>query len=331
MKKILRVILWLGSGFIVLLLLAVIGVTIYTRTERFTRWARDEAVNAANGLIQGSLSVERLEGSVWRHLVLHNVGLRYQDNEILIIPRLEVSFSLLPLIWGELRISSLQVDGPRANLLQDQEGNWNVVEALLPRNPEPEKKSEFVARVDRFRVVNAAIHLRPAVNDGTPYDLSNLNLHGRVGIRPAGVALSVDEINTQLATPGKPELRLRGGLEYSQAETPGSSFKVNDLWAVSRNSRIKISGEFTPGTTARIKIDAVVDRLAPLDIAYFVPQWPLKPILTGNVSVAGPLDDLNGAVQLASAGARIAAKFRANLTRETPLYSATATVRGFDL
>jgi autotransporter translocation and assembly factor TamB len=331
MKKILRVIVWLASGFIVLLLLAVIGVTIYTRTERFARWARDEAVSAANGLIQGSISVERLEGSIWRHLVLHNVGLRYQDNEILIVPRLEVSFSLLPLIWGELRISSLQAEGPRANLLQDQEGNWNVVEALMPRNPEPEKKSDFVARIDRFRLINAAIHLRPVLNDSTPYDLTNLNLHGRVDIRPAGVELSVDEINTQLATPGKPELRLRGGLEYTQVDTPGSSFKVKDLWAVSRNSRIKISGEFTPGTTAVVKINALVDRLAPSDIAYFVPQWPLKPILAGNVSVAGPLDDLNGAVQLASAGAKIAAKFRANVTRETPLYSATATVSGFDL
>ena len=179
---------WLALGFGLLLLLAVIGVTIYTRTERFTRWARDEAVNAANGLIQGSISVERLEGSIWRHLVLHNVKLRYQDEEILIIPRLEISFSLLPLIWSELRISSLQADAPRANLLQDREGNWNVVEALLPRNPEPEKKSEFVVLVDRFRLINAAIHLRPIVNESTPYDLTNLNLHAAdwFGVGPRG-------------------------------------------------------------------------------------------------------------------------------------------------
>jgi translocation and assembly module TamB len=331
MKRFLRVIIWLASGFIVLLLLAVIGVAIYTRTEHFTRWAREEAVTAVNAMIRGSVSVERLEGSVWRHLVLHNVGLRYQDNEILIVPRLELSFSLLPLIWGELRISSIEGDRPRATLLQDREGRWNVVEALLPRVPEPEKKSEFVALVDRFRLVNAEIHLRPTANHNTPYDLTDLNLQGRVGIRPTGVTLNVDAITTQLATPGKPELRLKGGLEYTQAETPGSRFKLKDLWAVSRDSRIKVNGEVTPAETLKIKVDALVDRLAPADIAYFVPQWPLKPVLTGNVSVAGPLDDLNGAVQLASAGAKIAAKFRADVTRQTPLYSATARVSGFDL
>ena len=322
---------WLALGFGFLLLLAAIGVTIYTRTEGFTRWVREEGVTAVNGLIRGSVSVERLEGSVWRHLVLHNVGLRYEEHEILTVPRLDVSFSLLPLLWGELRISSIEAAEPRASLLQDQEGRWNVVEALSPRQPEPEKKSELIVLVKRFHLVNGAIHLQPAANPTTAYDLADLNLRGRVGIRPAGVALSVDEINTQLATPGKPELRLKGGLEYAQAETSGSTFRVKDLWAVSRNSRIKINGEVTPGATLRVKMDALVDRLAPSDIAYFVPQWPLKPILAGNVSVAGPLDDLNGVVQLASAGAKVASKFHANVSRETPFYSATATVSGFDL
>src|SRR5689334_309457 len=331
MRRFLRVITWLALGFGFLLLLAVIGVTIYTRTERFARWARDEGVTAVNGLIRGSLSVERLEGSVWRHLVLHNVGLRYQQHEILTIPRLDISFSLLPLLWGELKISSIEAVGPRAGLLQDQEGRWNVVEALSPRQPEPEKKSELIVLVNRFHLVNGAIHLRPAANPTTAYDLADLNLRGRVGIRPAGVALSIDEINTQLTTPGKPELRLKGALEYTQAETAGSTLRAKNLWAVSRNSRIKINGEVTPGAILRVKMDALIDRLAPSDIAYFVPQWPLKPILAGNVSVAGPLDDLNGAVQLTSAGAKVAAKFRANVSQETPLYSATATVSGFDL
>ncbi|HXT55486.1 MAG TPA: AsmA family protein, partial [Candidatus Eisenbacteria bacterium] len=180
MRRFLRVLTWLALGFGFLLLVAVIGVTIYTRTERFTRWAREEGVTAINGLIQGSLSVGRLEGSVWRHLVLHNVGLRYQDNEIISVPRLEVSFSLLPLIWGELRISSIEADSPQATLLQDREGRWNVVEALSPHQTEPEKKSEFVALVHRFRLINAAIHLRPSANQGTPYDLTDLNLQGGV-------------------------------------------------------------------------------------------------------------------------------------------------------
>ena len=106
MRRFLRVLTWLALGFGFLLLLAVIGVTIYTRSERFTRWVREEGVTAVNGLIRGSVSVERLEGSVWRHLVLHNVGLRYEEHEILTVPRLDVSFSLLPLCLRGLSLAS---------------------------------------------------------------------------------------------------------------------------------------------------------------------------------------------------------------------------------
>jgi len=32
---------WLALSFGLLLVLVVVGVTLYTRTERFTRWARE--------------------------------------------------------------------------------------------------------------------------------------------------------------------------------------------------------------------------------------------------------------------------------------------------
>src|ERR1041384_966250 len=100
MKKLMRLIAWLAFGLGILLLLVIVGVAIYTRTERFTGWARDQGIAAVNNAIRGSVTVERLEGSIWRHLILHNVALRYEDAEILAIPRLEVTFSLLPLVWG---------------------------------------------------------------------------------------------------------------------------------------------------------------------------------------------------------------------------------------
>ena len=322
---------WLALSFGLLLVLVVVGVTLYTRTERFTRWAREEAVAVVNGLIRGSVTVERFEGSIWNHLVLYNVGLHYDNDEILRVPRLELSFSLLPLLWGELQISAIDAADAHASLLEDNQGNWNVVEALSPVHPEPEKKSNFVVFVNRFRLRNATIDLRPAANDRTPYHLKNLNSEGQVGIQPDGVSVEIGEVSTELTTPGKPDLRLQGGVEFKQASAPPSTLTIKNLWAVSRNSRIKLNGELSLDEIVKLKMDALVDRLAPADIIYFVPQWPLKPILAGNISVSGALTDLNGGVQLAAAGAKIAGKFRADISRETPVYSATAAVGGFDI
>src|SRR3990170_3711729 len=98
MEKMRRIVKWLSLGAGVLLVLVIIAVVIYTRSEHFTRWLRAEAVAAVNHMIRGSISVKRLEGSVWRNVTLHSVALRYENAEIVEIPRLEVSFSLWRLI-----------------------------------------------------------------------------------------------------------------------------------------------------------------------------------------------------------------------------------------
>ena len=98
MGKFHRIIKWFLLGGAVLLLTLVLGAALYTRTENFQRWVREEGVSAVNNSIRGSLTVDRLEGSVWRHLTLHGVTLRYENDEIVQVPRLDVSFSLIPLL-----------------------------------------------------------------------------------------------------------------------------------------------------------------------------------------------------------------------------------------
>jgi autotransporter translocation and assembly factor TamB len=319
----------LGTASLVLLLVAA-GV-IYTRSENFTRWARDEAVSAVNNMIKGSIRVERLEGSVWSNLTLYNVALLYENGEILRVPQVQVSFSLWRLIWGELQISQIEALQPRADLKQDAEGRWNIAEAVTPRQPEPEQKSDFTTLIKSVRLRDGAIDLRVATADEKLYRLQNLDMEAGVGIVPDGVSLEVRELVTGLVSKGLPELRLKGALGYQQMAGAPATVKISDLWAVSRNSRIKLTGEIAHRDTTKIKAQALVEKLAPTDIAYFVAEWPLKREVAGKLSIDGALDDLSGEVNFAGAGATLAGKFRANTTQDPLRYTAAMTIRGFDL
>src|SRR6266545_7032906 len=211
MQKFWRIIKWSVLGLGLVFLLVVVGLVVYTRTENFEQWAREQAVAAANGSIRGTISLERLEGSVWHQLTLHNVALRYEGAELLQVPRVELSFSLLPLIWGQFRVARIDAAQARAHLSKDQQGRWNVVEALSPRQPEPEKKSDLIVLVKSLRLRNANVDLRLASGgDETLHLLKNLNLEGNVGIRPSGVALEINEVAAGLISPGQPELNLKG-------------------------------------------------------------------------------------------------------------------------
>jgi len=332
MKSFLRIVKWLVLGLGFLLLLSAIGIALYTRTENFTRWARQESVAAVNNLIRGAISVERLEGSIWGHLTLYKVVLHYEEQEILQVPRLDVSFSLLPLIWGQVKIAGITAAQPRASLSQDRDGKWNVAEALSPREQKPETSSGIAIFVRSLRLEDGDIDLRFGAGDGRrSYQLKNLHLDGGVGVLPAGISFDAHDVTVGLLSKEYPELRLKGAVEYQQPANAPALVKIKNLWAVSSNSRVKLNGQINTGETVTIKADAALDKLARADIAYFVAQWPLKQDLAGRIAVDGALDALNGTVQLTGASAKIDGKFAANLAQDSPAYSTTATLTGFDL
>ena len=331
MDRLRRVIKWFFVGSAVLLLLVVAAVVIYTRSEHFTRWLREEAVAVVNNMIRGSISVERLEGSVWRDVTLHNVALSYENVEVLAIPRVAISFSLWRLLWGELQIS--QIDGlkPRASLQQDREGRWNLIEALGPRAPDPEQSSKFSTVIRSLRLRDAIIDLRLAGQEEKPYRLQSLALEAGLGILPDGVSFEAREVAGRLLTKGLPDLQLKGAMDYQKMAAAPATLKIKEFWAVSANSRVRVNGEITHHDTTKLKAHFLLEKLAPADIRYFVADWPLKRELAGSATVEGSLDDLKGELDFAGGGAKLAGKFRVD-TEQDPLgYSVAMRVSGFDL
>src|SRR5262245_14382330 len=118
----------LGLGLLLLLLTA--GLGYYSNTESFRQMVREQIIAAINGTIRGRLELERLEGSIWGNVVLHEVRLYHQDVEIIRVPRLTLSYDLLPLLRGQLKISRAEAQRLVGYLVRNRRGEWNIVEAL---------------------------------------------------------------------------------------------------------------------------------------------------------------------------------------------------------
>ena len=330
MGKIRRIIKWFLLGGALLLLGVVLGGALYMRTEGFQRWVREEALGVVNNSIRGSLAIDRLEGSVWRHLTLYGVTLHYENDEIVQIPRLDLSFSLIPLFWSEVRISALNAVGPRIRLGRNHEGNWNLVEALSPRQPEPPSKSPLLAFVRSLRLRDGNLNLKLAADDKV-YRLEKLNLEGGVEILPAAVRVDLRELSSGLIAQGQPELNLKGALDFHQDTARPAILKLKDVWIVSRASQVKLNGQIETGEIAKINGQLELRKLGPADIAYFVDNSPIKRDLTGTLQVDGALNALKGKLQLAAAGARLTGDFQADMTAEQLTYSANMKLSDFNL
>ena len=138
MKRIVSYLRWIALAFIVLILVVVVGGILFTRTERFQVLLRDQLVSALNASFRGDVSVERIEGSIWRNVTLHNLTIQHQGADILYVPHLTVQYSLLPLLRGRMEVSRVEAVEPVVRLKQDAAGKWNILEALASETAQPE-------------------------------------------------------------------------------------------------------------------------------------------------------------------------------------------------
>src|SRR5262249_26041597 len=104
--------------------------------------------------------IRALNGSVFRSLVLEDVAVAVDGRTILTVPRVALAYHVLPLLRGELRVSSVVLDAPRIRLVRTAHG-W-----VLPTPPGGGGGSSLRVVLDEIRVRDGRI--ATALLDASP-------------------------------------------------------------------------------------------------------------------------------------------------------------------
>ena len=68
-----RLLLWIVVSVVGLVLLAIIGLGVYTNTAHFRTWARTQLLATVQPVINGEVTLERISGSLWSGVTFHNL------------------------------------------------------------------------------------------------------------------------------------------------------------------------------------------------------------------------------------------------------------------
>jgi translocation and assembly module TamB len=326
MEKVWQILRWVTLGFVSLLVLAVAGLAIYSHTDGFRDFVRQQLLAALNDSIRGKISIARLDGSVLGSLTLVDVRLVDKDSEIVRIPRLKINYSLLPLLWGQIQISRLGATQPLLRLSEGPKGVWNIVEALSPLEPQPETSSLIVS-IRSVELAKADVDISFA---GSSYRLTGVDLQGTAGIRPAGVKVELQQISARVLTEGLPEARVKGVIAY-QDRGGRESLTFTDFAVESASSGLRLTGKIDDLKTLETAAKVSIDKLSHEDIARFVPHWPVKANISGMVDIHGAPTALNADFSLLVADGSLSGNVQADVTRKSPLYKGTVKVAQVNL
>lgn len=328
MQRILALLRRIFFGGALFLIAALVALAFYTRTENFRRMLDDEARAAINRSIRGTLSWERMDGSLWKGLRVDNLQLRYRDSVIFKAARAEIDYALLPLLWKRVELTRLAVTGPGLDLRKQADGKWNVVEALSSGKPSTDPFNWTIV-IGGIAVVGGEMTLRPLAGESELYWLRKLDFAGRVRIAEE-FNVNLDRLTSWVDTPQAPQVYVNGGLVYRQT-AQRESLTLESFWLQSRRSSVMLTGSIKNFTDFDSDLQLTIRHLAAQDVARFVSQWRAGIDVTGALSARGPGNALAGKFNVKLARAQISGTVQADLQSEVKPYSAEVAIRGLGL
>ena len=309
----------------------VIGALLFLRTAQFQKFLHGHIVSTLDTALPGAVSLGGLGGSVWRDLQLTDLIVRYDKKDVVHIPRLTVRYALRPLLSGQVSLTQVDVYEPVVRLAQDEAGNWDLVQALVPNtdrgvNPSPGIGLGIV--LGAVTIHNGAVEVAPA--DRSPYRLHEMTLEARAALEGDQLQVVCDRFATSIAAAPAPPLNLVASASV-HGDLENLSIDIPHIDVISAQSRMRLSGRVADLDTLTLDGTLSIQKLAAADLAAMVPGWPTQDAMSGEVRVAGELTDLHADIRLAVAGAELKGQAWADLSQNEPTYTGSVAFSHFDL
>jgi hypothetical protein len=153
-----RVIRVLALSGLVFVLLAV-TLVLFTESEVFRSWARDQIIRAADSSLTARLTIGRIEGNIFSGWELRDIALVADAGPIARIRSLVLRYNLWSLPWKRIEIDELTINEASITVTRGAAGGWNIDHLVRDTTASPKSGQAFDWRIvlRNVRLVDARI------------------------------------------------------------------------------------------------------------------------------------------------------------------------------
>ncbi|MFP3867653.1 MAG: translocation/assembly module TamB domain-containing protein [Desulfobacteraceae bacterium] len=292
-KKSWRLLKWLGGILVVVVLLLALFSLLVT-TDLFWEWGGPKIVVGVNNRLNGKMTVEKIYGNPLTALVFENILVTGRQGEVLRAQQLKIRFSLLSFLKLKPEINELEINAPRINLAQDQQGRWNFT-GLKKKTPPPPFGE---IRLPAIQINQGEISLSRPGQEWLIRQL-DLRLEGLVIKKPgrADQFIQVQSGCLAFTPPDLPRVTIQSKLLISTEE-----LQLEKL-AISLNDQpaAAMAGSLTQlDKLPQLDLDIRLLPLSGQQVRGIWPKWPWEQELSAGLQLAGDIahSHLTGKIHL---------------------------------
>jgi len=323
-----RVLNWIALSLVTLLLLVLIGVGFYSRTEQFSTWLRTQALTALQASVNGEVTLQQISGSLWSGIVLHNFSIRQNGVDVLSVPQAVIAFHLLPQLLAFFQSSTIRFDqltlmAPVLKLVQEPQTGWNI--AHLFKTAEQDADSTPLSLYfSRIEIRDGQFAIQPLT--GAAAHLTAFSTDGSVAVLPSGMKVNLRTLRFRLTREGIPEVQWNGGIAYDATQSP-PVLTLQPVDLRTSESQLQMAGTVRDFSAPTLALTANVMRLAVADVRRLAPAVPLQQDLSGTVEVTGPLAAVRVVATVQAPDGQVSTDLLVDLMQSPAHYQGTLTVK----
>lgn len=270
----------LGWTLLGLVMLGVL-LRLSLKTDFVRNWAKGLIVSTANEQLNGTLTIDAINGDLWKEFTISGIQISQQDT-VVSVDSVHVAYNIWALVNGQVDIYKLGIYQPYANL--KQQGNlWNVQDLMKKSSDTTSSGSMFGLHIEDLNLENGVISVEA---DSLPvesnFTIKQLEIGSRLSFSDARYDinlrdLSFDVTNTKLDQP----LRVK-----TAASANSNKITLEKLVLATGNSLVKSSASFSRvDSAAHLNVSAVP--ISWKDIASYANSLPLRQNLKVNLDING--------------------------------------------
>ena len=309
-RRIINGFIYFGIGIII----ALIVLFAVSQTSTFRSWLKDKLLTTVNGSINGHLSIESIDGTIFSSIILNNVSLTQERDTVLTAEKIDVRVSLLEIFFKTIYFRKVEIDNARIALLKDEEGRLNISKLTASEEKAKEDtasgKFGFKIRVADLSLNDIDLKLQSYENKNSnriyenlnsdDFRLNNLNLSLSAFVDLVSPEIRLD-INKFSANPNLEGFRLKnlsGSFSIKDDEIRVTGLNIEtarsnlSLNASMKNFTVLNGGEFEI-EKAPIFLDMNANEFNFDDLTNFIPATELlQGAVRTRLSANGTLSDL---------------------------------------
>ena len=319
---------WITLAVIVILLG---GLRLAMRSDMVLDRIRAEIESRAGEELRAELKIGRLEGDLWSHLTVKEIRLIDSGDEVVRVDSVHIAYAMTDLVFRRpLTLRKLYVDGVRADLVQDGDGEWNLIQMLPPTVEEepPEDEDPFLFTVEDIRVSAPEVTVDAGqLLPGEPLAVRELELQARAGRAESGFFADVSQLDLTVH-----ESRFDEPVSVaSEASWDGRHISLDRLVVAGARSLFEMSGSYD-SVTSSVDVESLLDPLAWDEVAAYMEPYPIRQDLSVSLQVGGSKQELVAGLTVSADGLdNFRMEARANLLNEPLLTHFSASLDRMDL